>query len=319
MREEIKRLLDTACENYDKGTPFMTDAVFDELAGVYGYTEYAPTEYSAKGMHEYPMYSLQKVFDNEPFPTRFKNNKTIESPKLDGAAVGLTYVDGYLVRGLTRGDGSVGEDITEKMYALAPYYIPYTDTVQITGEVVGDKEIPNSRNFVAGALHQKDVEVFRQKINEGSIRFIAYGVFPFLDLDYLRDILRLKQAKFHTILDKSMLKIYPTDGTVFRINDNKVYHELGFTAKHPRGSIALKKTSDVEIKETTLTDVVWQVGSSGKVTPVAEFDEVILDDAKVSRATLHNKGFIEDMDLDIGDTILVCRSGGVIPKIVGKL
>lgn len=319
MQKEIKNLLDRACEAYDKGTPFISDSLFDELANKYDYHEFSPDSYAKKGKHEYKMYSLQKVFDKDPEPSTIQGQETLESPKLDGAAISLLYIDGYLVRGLTRGDGDIGEDITDKVYLLVPSYIPYSGKVQISGEVVANKNVENSRNIAAGALHKKDIEEFKVTALENDLCFVAYNVYPYLELQYLHDMQRLKQNRFHTILDRNFLSSYPTDGTVYRINDNQTYENLGYTAKHPRGAYARKKSSDVETKETTLLDVIWQVGSSGKVTPVGIFEEINIDGANVNRATLHNKKFIEDMELDIGDTILVTRSGGIIPKVITKL
>ena len=129
----------------------------------------------------------------------------------------------------------------------------------------------------------------------------------------------LQKEGFNTVLNIPEEHKYPTDGVVYRLDSNEEFSKLGHTSKHPRGAYARKLSSDVEIKETKLLEVVWQVGSSGKVTPVANFEEVVIDDAKITRATLHNPGFIEDMDLSIGDTLLVTRSGGVIPKVLGKL
>jgi DNA ligase (NAD+) len=129
----------------------------------------------------------------------------------------------------------------------------------------------------------------------------------------------LEMEKFITILDgKYCRDFFPTDGQVTRLNDNATYKELGYTAKHPRGAYARKLRSDVAIEETVLLDVLWQVGRTGAVTPVAIFEDIVIDDAVINRATLHNAGFLQNMQLEIGDLILVTRSGGIIPKVLGK-
>ena len=103
------------------------------------------------------------------------------------------------------------------------------------------------------------------------------------------------------------------------MDSNVVFQNLGYTNSHPRGSFALKDRDDEEVVETTLREVLWGLGKGGKVSPRARFDKIEIDGAVIEYATLHNPGFIENMKLDIGDTILVVRSGGVIPKIIGKL
>ncbi len=109
---------------------------------------------------------------------------------------------------------------------------------------------------------------------------------------------------------------YPQDGKVYRIDDNKTYEEMGYTSKHPRGAFAVKKRT--EGIKTILLRVDWEVGKSGKVTPVAILDKVNIDGAEVSRATLNNPGFIEALDLHIGDAVMVERAGGIIPRIIKK-
>ena len=264
------------------------------------------------------MYSLQKVFDDEPSP--LIPGEVIESVKLDGAAISLKYEDGILVQGCTRGDGVEGEDITDKCYLIPtiPNKIEIVNLVQVTGEIVVAKEIENARNFASGALHTKSNEEF---IKEKAIHliFIAYGVSPNLMDMYNYDMEMLEANKFLTILDSQYCNdFFRTDGTVFRLNDNAKFKSEGYTAKHPRGTYARKLSSDVAIEETVLLDITWQVGRTGAVTPVAHFEEIIIDDARINKATMHNAGFLQKMKLEIGDLILVTRSGGIIPKVLGK-
>ena len=127
----------------------------------------------------------------------------------------------------------------------------------------------------------------------------------------------LKQWGFNVITEENLDKIFPCDGVVFRVNDNKLFEELGYTAKHPRGAYAKKERQ--AYVETKLVEVEWQVGKSGKVTPVAIIEPVNIDGKVVTRATLNNPGFIEALDLRIGDTIAVRLAGMIIPEIVHKV
>ena len=315
----VETLLTRATVAYHAGKPFMSDAEFDALAGKYDFDLYTEGELSKKVKHWKRMYSQQKVFDDEPSP--LPNVPTIETPKLDGSAVSLLYDKGILVQATTRGDGIEGEDITDKAYLIStiPNTIEDTTKRQINGEIVCPKELENARNYVAGALHIKDLHEFNNN-KVVNLAYIVYGMNPSYDIDYEDDLKQADTWDFITVLFRDFCTDqFRTDGIVIRIRNNKTYNELGHTAKHPRGSYARKKSTDVSIEETVLREVIWQVGRTRKITPVALFDEVIIDDAKINRATLHNVGFIEEMELEIGDTILVTRSGGIIPKVLGKV
>ena len=316
--KNVEILLTRAWEAYANGEPFLTDAEFDALASRYGFNDFQEGVLSKKAKHAFPMYSLKKIFDEEPSP--LPPGQTVESPKLDGAAISLLYEDRQLVRGITRGNGFEGEDITEKCYLIntIPNIIAEKTQVQITGEVVCSKKLENSRNFASGALHVKDLKEFKDK-KADKLTFVAYDMQPYIVPTYWNTLDSLEAMGFIPITDKLAVEFFPTDGTVIRLNSNIQYIELGHTAKHPRGSYARKLSSDVATEETTLLDVKWQVGRTGQVTPVAIFEEIIIDGAKINRATLHNVGFINEHEFEIGDTILVTRSGGIIPKVLGKL
>ena len=316
MEDAIRKLLDKAWHAYDNGVPFMSDAAFDKLAAEHNYTEFGSLP-EVKATHLFKMYSLQKVFDNDPEPSTMQGD-IVSSPKLDGAAISLIYVGGTLVKGITRGrDGVEGEDITANVYPLVPNKINIKGEIQITGEVVCPKDIDNARNYASGSIRMKDMQEYKNRIKY--LNFVAYGLQPFQADSYIEDMGILEYYKFNTIFDNGLEDEYRTDGEVFRINDNELFNKLGYTAKHPRGAYARKQSDDVAIVETTLNKVIWQVGRTGQVTPVAIFDEIIIDDAKITRATLHNVGFIEEMELEIGDTILVTRAGGIIPKVIGRV
>lgn len=315
MSENIKKLLDRAWAAYDAGHPFMTDADFDALSIKYDYNSFGSETPLLKGKHLYPMYSLKKVFDDEPAPYDLEDG--IESPKLDGTAISLLYEEGFLVQALRRGrDGIEGEFVTNKMSFLVPNHTERKDTHQINGEVVCDKSINNARNYASGAFGLKDLDEFKTRVPH--LKFVAYGVIPTFAETYESDMALLHTGGLATVLQLNIAENFRTDGIVTRENNNGLFEKAGYTAKHPRGAFARKRTQDVAIEQTCLRDVIWQVGRTGQVTPVAIFDEITIDDAKITRATLHNAGFIEEMDLDIGDNILVTRSGGIIPKVLGK-
>ena len=312
---KITQFLDSASAAYYAGSPFISDEQFDRLADSVGYNAVGSKQHSNKEKHLYQMYSLQKYYEDEGNRPLEGIRSLATSVKLDGAAISLLYVDGYLVRGLTRGDGIEGQLITDKLLAtkIVPHEIPHKGVVQITGEFVAPMNIENARNYAAGSLNLKDVNEFKTR----ALSFFAYGVQPTLADTFNEDMKILQSYGFGVINETDLDKIFPCDGVVFRVNDNKLFFEMGFTAKHPRGAYA-KKERAAHV-ETTLLDVEWQVGKSGKVTPVAILEPVYIGDALVSRATLNNPGFIEMLDLQIGDRVAIIRSGEIIPCILHKV
>ncbi len=315
MNQSIKEYLDRASKAYYDGKPFIEDSVFDSLAASVGYSSVGAPASGNKVKHTFPMFSLQKHYEDEGASPLAGVSDVSASPKLDGAAISILYVDGCLVRALTRGDGTEGQDITDKFLAskLVPHKIPQMTLVQITGEVCAPKHIENARNYAAGALNLKDVEEFKTR----AVEFFAYGVFPYNFSTYNDDMRCLSGMGFNTVKDPELHNIYPCDGVVYRVNSNKLFDEMGFTAKHPRGAYALKERQ--EAVETKILDVEWQVGKSGKVTPVAILEPVMIGDATISRATLNNVGFIETLGIEIGDTVAIIRSGEIIPRILHKV
>lgn len=320
---KLHEFLDNASKAYYAGSPFLSDVQFDELADACGYSALGAAEAGNTGKHFKQMYSLQKFYEDEGKQRPLEGVSDVSSSiKLDGAAISLLYVDGQLVRALTRGDGVEGQDITEKI--LATRMVPHNlnkdrdnaglpRILQVTGEVVAPLNIENARNYAAGALNLKSVDEFKQR----AISFIAYGVFPYLTSKHSTDMTALGSLGFGTCKELNLEKIFPSDGMVFRVNNNALFEEMGFTSKHPRGAYALKIRA--EHVETKLLDVEWQVGKSGKVTPVAILEPVYIGDALVSRATLNNPGFIEALGIEIGDTVAVIRAGEIIPCITHKV
>ena len=167
----MQHFLEKASAMYYSGTPIVSDAEFDSLARLYNYDSVGHTV--TDGIpHLYRMYSLQKVFDlNSVEPS---TAPMVRTPKLDGAAVSLQYVNGHLAQALTRGDGNLGRDITLKLEELVPQQISILNKVQITGEVVAPDTIPNARNFAAGSLNLKDASEFRSRAKD--LRFVAYDI-----------------------------------------------------------------------------------------------------------------------------------------------
>lgn len=313
----LKEFLSRAAQAYYEGKELLiSDEQYDKLCDVMQHEEVGYKSDGTKVKHYFPMYSLKKHFKGEgTLPDLFTN--AVSSPKMDGAAVSILYIEGRVVQMLTRGDGEFGVDVTDKIAWVhgIPDELPGVKVLQITGEIVVDKEVPNARNYVSGALNLKDVEEFG--MNREPMRFIAYAINPFKFDTYKEDMQWLEQHNIDTVTTTSFdLDRYPTDGLVLRVNDNIQFANLGYTSHHPRGAIAVKERKDGQF--TKLLDVVWQVGKSGKVTPVAILEPVNIDGATVSRATLNNVNFIKALDLRYGDEVEVIRSGEIIPCIVGK-
>ena len=316
--KNIKESLRRAAVAYYKGEPIMSDTEFDRLAELVNYEDVGASSNDNRYPHAFQMFSLQKVFSNEVStkdPFNSYKDTVIVSPKLDGAAVSLLYVGGKLHRALTRGDGKKGLDITRQMETMVPTELRGAclgTYFQVTGEVVAPKTIKNARNYAAGALNLKDINEFKER----DLHFIAYGITPTQEPRWSCDLRKLSKYGFDTVMDSDWTQ-YPDDGVVFRINDNTEFESRGYTSHHPRGAYALKQIQ--KGVTTTLLDVVWNVGKSGVVAPVAILEPIDIDGATVSKATLHNAKYIDDMGLEIGCKVEVIRSGEIIPRIVRRV
>jgi DNA ligase (NAD+) len=198
------------------------------------------------------------------------------------------------------------------MRTLVPSEINTLRLTQITGEVVAPSSVPNSRNFASGSLGLNDLAEFETR----PLVFVAYDSTPHLADEYVCSLEILHRNHFH-VVNRFETDNFPTDGMVYRLKSNSNYDELGHTSKHPRGAFALKER--VAGEETTLVDVVWQLGKSGVVSPVAILDPIVIGEATVSRATLHNIEYIRDLNLEIGCKVEVIRSGDIIPRVVRRL
>ena len=307
----MREFLEHAAKKYYEGEPVISDEQFDVLADVYKFNDVG--HQITDGIpHIYRMYSLQKFFNIEDAPT---GKEYIISPKLDGAAVSLVYVKGELQLALTRGDGIHGKDITDKMQHKVPLQIsgvPAEGVVQITGELVAPKSIPNARNYAAGALNLKDPNEFLER----NVNFVAYDMQPSHLVRWTGTMEYLLMYGFATV-HHVYEDVYPTDGKVYRMNENKEFEKQGYTSHHPKGAFALKEKKDGVI--TTLIDVKWQVGKSGVVSPVGILEPVTIGDAIVQKATLHNIDYIKSLNLEIGCKVEVIRSGEIIPRILRRV
>lgn len=314
----MKLFLDYASAQYYAGNPIISDEEFDKLAEYYGYESVGAPVVGDRIAHAFPMWSLQKCYDDEPMIDFGTGAVIAVTPKLDGAAVANYYVYGKHVLSLTRGDGKEGLDITDKMRTLVPQEIQYgeVELIQITGEVVAPKSIDNARNYAAGALNLKSVDEFKTR----DLVFIAYGITPNQYNTWTEDMAKLHlQSEFKTVYtcEPQYLDQFPQDGSVFRLDNYNSFNELGYTSKHPRGAFALKERKGGVI--TKLLNVEWQVGRSGVVSPVAILEPVVIGEATVSRATLHNIKYIQDLDLELGCLVEVVRAGEIIPRVVRRI
>ena len=296
---------------YFSGYPIIQDEEYDALVKKWNHQSVGHTVTDGVP-HLYKMYSLQKYFDLAEAPD---TSEYVCTPKLDGAAVSLLYVNGHFALGLTRGDGNLGRDVTTKLEELVPAMLPMNGSVQITGEVVMPSFVPNARNVASGLLNLKDIKEFRERSQD--LVFVAYDIHFEKDYSKYDEIMSALAHEGFNVVTTFDASDYPTDGLVYRLNDQKNFKKMGYTAHHPRGAFALKEQK--EGVTTELLDVVWQVGKTGVVSPVAILDPVEVEGALVGRATLHNIEYIRSLDLEIGCKVEVIRSGDIIPRIVRRV
>jgi len=309
----LENLIKRAKTAYYSGNPIMSDEIFDYLVNMateesIGYK----SSYERRYKHMFPLFSLQKVVSGIDTAPDWGSDATVCTAKLDGAAISILYGGGEFQKSLTRGDGIEGLDITHNIRHLVPETIDYEGVLQISGEVVAPKTIPNSRNYAAGALSLKDSTEFKTR----DLYFIAHGVSPYLTDNYVSDMRFVSNLGIQTAIDSDYTQ-FPHDGSVFRIADNNKFDHYGYTSHHPRGAFALKQQEKGVV--TILQSVSWQVGKSGAVSPVAHFDPIDIEGATVSKATLHNKSIIEALDLKIGCKIEVIRAGKIIPQVLRRV
>ena len=320
--QELKKLIQQHnIAYYDNSAPTISDAEYDQLYDrleaiekAQGWRDHnSPTKLvggaAGKVTHPYKLYSLRKVYDSEEVDSWMD----IKLPKIDGTNLTLIYRRGKLNLALTRGNGERGEDVTHlaEWIKNVPHRINTEfDEVVINGECVTDNDVENFRNYVSGALGLKSAYEFKDR----NINFIAHDWLG-VDINYEPRMKILKGLGFFTVLDDRAWE-YPKDGVVYRCNSYAKSQQLGYTSKYPKFAVALKERM-VEVAVTTLQDVLWVVGRTGTVNPTGVVDPVTIDDATISRVTLHNIGIIEENNLGLGDLIKIERAGGVIPKFIG--
>ncbi|MGT2665706.1 NAD-dependent DNA ligase LigA [Streptococcus rifensis] len=308
-----------------------------------------------KYRHEYPLYSLQDAFslvELEAFDQRvkraFPEAQYFCELKIDGLSISLTYVDGYLTVGATRGDGTTGENITENLRRVAdiPLRLPEPISITVRGECymprksfekinqqrqeAGEAIFANPRNAAAGTLRQLDTAIVAKR---GLATFLYQEASP-SDVNRQSEVLeKLSRLGFATnplhlktsdiddvwafikrVEEERHALPYEIDGIVIKVDALSMQEELGFTVKAPRWAVAYKFPA--EEKEATLLSVGWTVGRTGVVTPTANLTPVQLAGTTVSRATLHNIDYISEKDIRIGDTVVVYKAGDIIPAVL---
>ena len=318
---ELKQLIQKHNQAYyDNSASIITDLEYDQLYDkleaiekAQGWRDHdSPTKHvggvAGKVTHPYKLYSLRKVYDIE----EVDDFMTIKLPKIDGANLSLIYRRGKLKMALTRGNGEQGTDVTHLAAMLigAPAKIETEEEeIVINGECVTENDVENYRNYVSGALGLDSPSEFALR----NIKFIAHDWLG-VNINYNIRMNILKNMGFHTVLDEESWD-YPQDGIVYRTESYKQEQLLGWTSKYPKFAVALKER-EAETATTALLGVEWTIGRTGTVNPTGIIEPVILDDAKLSRVTLHNIGIIEEHNLGLGDQILIERAGGVIPKFL---
>ena len=335
------------------------DALYDELAALEKETGTvlagSPTAHVGyevlselpKERHESPMLSLDKTKDRDALAAWIGEHRTLLSWKLDGLTIVLTYRNGGLFKAVTRGNGEVGEVITNnaRVFKNVPLRIPFQGELVLRGEaVIGyheferiNEEIPeadakykNPRNLCSGSVRQLNNEITAKR----NVHFFAFALVRAEGMDFEnsreKQFLWLKEQGFDVVeykvvtgatLSENMdwfaehieKNEYPSDGLVALYDDIAYGESLGRTAKFPRNSMAFKWAD--EIRETTLKEIEWSPSRTGLINPVAIFEPVELEGTTVSRASVHNISIIRGLELGVGDTIEVYKANMIIPQI----
>ena len=309
----------------------------------------------AEVTHTVKMESLQDVFSFEElkaFCDKIDISRTEFSvePKIDGLSVSLEYKDGLFFRGSTRGDGTVGEDVTANLLQIKsiPKAIEFDGELEVRGEVympresferlverqetLGEKPAKNPRNAAAGSLRQKNSKITAER----GLDIFIFNIHRIIGKSFKTHTETLdfiKSLGFHTLptykkcknAEEAVAEVeriglsrgnlpYDIDGAVIKVNELAYREELGSTSKFPKWAVAFKYPP--EEKETVLKSIEINVGRTGALTPTAEFDPIILAGTTVSRATLHHEDFIKQKGICIGDTIVVRKAGDIIPEVL---
>ena len=365
MKELIEILNNASRLYYQYSTPIMTDfeydKLYDELEKLEKETNTvlsnSPTQNVepeaidslVKVEHPAPMLSLSKTKSISELASFLGNQEGLISWKLDGLTIVLTYKDGKLSSGVTRGNGIIGEVVTEnvKKFKNIPLTIPYKGTLVVRGEAVikysdfnkmneelddDSSQYKNPRNLCSGSVRQLDSKVTAKRNVNCIIFALIESEKKFKlkseEFEWLKS-LGFDVVEYHKVTSnnleeqvlyfKNEINEYdiPSDGLVLLYNDIEYGKQLGTTAKYPKNAIAFKWQD--ETAETKLIDVDWLVSRTGLINPVAVFEPVELEGTIVSRASLHNVSILQGLSLGIGDTILVYKANMIIPQIADNL
>ncbi len=363
IRHLISLLNDASRSYYQEADEIMSneeyDRLYDELLNLEKDTgivfSNSPTQnvgYEVvsglpKEEHQSPMLSLDKTKDKEALEAWLGSQKGILSWKLDGLTVVLTYEEGHLVKGLTRGNGMVGEVITPNVRAFqnVPINISYKGRLVVRGEAVisyedfakindslpeGEEPYKNPRNLCSGAVRQLNSGITAKR----QVNFMAFSMNDIEDVDFSnsheKQLKWLQQQGFDVVeyvivepttvsaaIEDFKAKIqenpYPSDGLVLLMDDIKYGQSLGATSKFPRNSMAFKWAD--EQQETILQEILWSPSRTGLINPIAIFDPVSLEGTTVSRASLHNVSIFQKLSLGAGDRIKVYKANMIIPQV----
>ena len=379
VKDEIKKLQKEIERHnflyHSEDNPEISDAEFDalyqrlkSLEAEQGESEDSPTKTVGskpskgfeKHQHLKPMLSLSNVFNDEEFKKfeerilkRVNVNEIIFAvePKFDGIGISLTYEDGILTKAVTRGNGEVGEVVTENIKTIdkSPHSISFNvpKIVELRGEIFfnlddfnsinrsiekdGGKVFINPRNAAAGTLRNLDSEVVKQRplniflyalggcsddfkieSHKDFLTFLKKNNLPNNDLITFGDAITASNA-VKKILDSREALNYEIDGAVVKVNDFNLQEKLGFVSKAPRWAVAWKFPASEKFSK--VNDVLFSVGRTGIVTPYATIEPVLISGANISNVTLHNLDELKRLDIKVNDTVLVKRAGDVIPQI----
>lgn len=366
--QELIKLLDQASEAYyardeEIMSNYEYDALYDELERLEEETGtvlsdspttkvgYEAVDDLPKETHEKPMLSLGKTKDREELKAWLRDKEGILSWKLDGLTIVLTYRNGGLVKGVTRGNGEVGEVVTNnvKVFKNVPLKIPFQGELIIRGEAVitysdfetinqkitdADARYKNPRNLCSGSVRQLNNEITAQR----NVRLYAFSLVKAEGVEFhnsfeqqflfLKEqgfsVVEYKKVNAETVLDavawfegKIGQNDVPSDGLVLSLEDIAYGESLGRTAKFPRNAIAFKWAD--EIRETVLLKIEWSPSRTGLINPVAVFEPVELEGTTVSRASVHNVSIMKELELGIGDRVTVYKANMIIPQIAENL
>lgn len=367
MKELTERLNQAAKAYYQEDREIMTnleyDTLYDELVRLEEETGtvlansptlkvgYEAVDFLPKETHESPMLSLDKTKDVEELREFIGEHKTLLSWKLDGLTIVLTYENGELLKAVTRGNGTVGEVVTNnaRVFKNIPLKIPYKGRLVLRGEAIitysdfekinasiedVETRYKNPRNLCSGSVRQLNNEITAKR----NVRFYAFSLVSAEGVDmhnsreyqfqWLKsqgiDVVEYKVVTAET-LDEAMEYFsqavekndFPSDGLVALYDDIAYGESLGSTAKFPRNSYAFKWAD--EMRETRLLEIEWSPSRTGLINPIAVFEPVELEGTTVSRASVHNVSILKELELGIGDTIQVYKANMIIPQIAENL